>query len=336
MIAHGNYNRARPLVQAMLDKHPQDISALVALSTIQWAFGQLDASIATAEKAVIAAENSPVAHAQLLNTLGAKLANTRTGNIERMGVARRFRKEAERTLELDPRNLYAHEALARFYWYAPVIAGGGKTKARQWRDKLVRLDAVRGYALRAELDATESDRNVCPSSVRSDWKNAASADPQSYVANVGLARCLLLCGGSELKAAENSAHKALAIDPSRVDAYHLLAAVYVTMARWDQLDAVVKSARGAVPDDLAAEFTAAQTILDLNVGSQLSRAEEYLRDYLKQPSDGLEPTLAMAHWRLGNVLEKEGRRSAALKELGTAISLDPSLDEATKDLNRMR
>ena len=111
-----------------------------------------------------------------------------------------------------------------------------------------------------------------------------------------------------MREAEDEARKALALDPSRVAAYRLLAAVYVTTARWDELDANLKRARAAVPDDLGAEFIAAQTILDRNIGSQWSRAEEYLRNYLKQPSEGLEPTLAIAHWRLATVLEKEGRK----------------------------
>jgi hypothetical protein len=115
MIAQGHYYRARPVVQAALERHPQDISYLVALSTIQWAFGQLDTSTATAERAVLAADESAAAHAQLLNTLGAKLASNRTGTFEKLSLTRRFRKEAGRTLQLDSRNLYAHDALARFY-----------------------------------------------------------------------------------------------------------------------------------------------------------------------------------------------------------------------------
>ncbi len=336
LIAEGHYSRARLLVQATLEKHPQDINALVALSTIQWAFGQLDASTSTSERAVLAADGSAVAHAQLLNTLGAKLASSRIGTIEKMSLARRFRKEADRTLQLDPNNLYAHEALARFYWYAPAIAGGGKAKARQLLDRLVRLDAVRGYALKAELDATEADTAKSLAAVQSDWKQAAAANPTSYAANVGLAGCLLAAGNDTLRAAEDEARKALALDPSRAAAYRLLAAVYVSTRRWDELDNHLKRARAAVPDDLGAEFTAAETILDRNLGSQWTRAEEYLRNYLRQPSEGLEPTLATAHWRLGSVLEKEGRKSAARNELELALNLDPSLDGAKQDLKRLR
>jgi hypothetical protein len=44
----------------------------------------------------------------------------------------------------------------------------------------------------------------------------------------------------------------------------------------------------------------------------------------------------MAHWRLGNVLEREGHKSAALNELEVAIRIDPSLEEARMDLRRLR
>ncbi len=341
LIAEGHYSRARPLVQATLEKHPQDIDALVALSTIQWAFGQLDASTNTAERAVLAADGSAVAHAQLVNTLGAKLASRKVGSIEKMSLARRFHKEADRTLQLDPNNLYAHEALVRFNWYAPAIAGGSKAKARQLLDRLVQLDPVRGYALKAELDATEADKAKGLATVQSDWMQASAANPESYAASVGLAGSLLAAGtdawrNDTWRAAEEEARKALASDPSRAAAYCLLAAVYVSTARWDDLDANLKRARAAVPDDLGAEFIAAQTIIERNLGSQWTRAEEYLRNYLRQPSEGLEPSLAIAHWRLGVVLEKQGRKSAALNELELAVNLDSSLDAAKQELKRLR
>jgi tetratricopeptide (TPR) repeat protein len=332
LLAEGHYGRARPLVQATLEKHPRDTDALVALSTIQWAFGQMDVATATAERAVVASDGSAAAHAQLLNMLGAKLADSRIGHFEKVGLARRFRHEADRTLQLDPRNLYAHEALARFYWYAPAIAGGSKSTARQFIQKLVQLDSVRGYAIKAELDATENN----PAAVQADWQHAVASNPGSYVAQVGLAACLLAAGGNSVPAAEEQAKKSLALNPSRIASYRLLAAAHVATAQWNSLDADLNRARAAIPDDLGAEFAAAQAILDRNIASQWARAEQYLRNYLQQPSEGLEPTIAMAHWRLGMVLEKEGRKSAARNEVEAALRLDPSLDDAKKELRRLQ
>jgi tetratricopeptide (TPR) repeat protein len=56
LIAEGHYRRAEPLVQAALGKSPQDVNALIDLSSIEWAMGELDASLASAEKALLVAD----------------------------------------------------------------------------------------------------------------------------------------------------------------------------------------------------------------------------------------------------------------------------------------
>ena len=246
-------------------------------------------------------------------------------------MSHRFRKEAERTLQLDPDNTYAHEALARYYWYAPSIAGGDKNKAMQMVDLAIHSNSTRGYALKAELDAMQDRAKAL-----ADWKEAVAAQPESYQAHIGLGNALLTAGGESWKAAEAEGERALAIDPSRGAAYRLLASVYAGAQQWQKLDALLARARTAVPDDRGEEFSAAQTILDKNLQSQFPRAEEYLRSYLSTPTEGLEPSAAMAHWQLGLVLEKEGRRSTALQEVQTAASLDPSLDGAKRDAKRLQ
>ncbi len=330
-----HYRRAEPLVRAELAKQPQDIEALVVLSTVEWSYGNLDQAQAAAEKAVAIADNNAAAHAQLVNILGAKLASKRAGAMEKMSMSHRFRKEAERTLQLDPGNVYAHEALARYYWYAPSIAGGDKNKAMQMVDLVIHRDSTRGYALKAELDAT-LDSSKDQSKAMADWKQAVALQPESYQAHIGLGNALLTAGGESWKAAEAEGERALAIDPSRGAAYRLLARVYAGTQQWQKLDALLARARTAVPDDRGEEFSAAQTILDKNLQSQFPRAEEYLRSYLSMPTEGLEPSAAMAHWQLGLVLEKEGRRSTALQEVQTAATLDPSLDGAKRDARRLQ
>src|SRR6476646_6857225 len=57
-------------------------------------------------------------------------------------------------------------------------------------------------------------------------------------------------------------------------------------------------------------------------GLQLDRGEKCLRTYIEMPvRDELEnPSLAAAHFRLGNILEKKGDRDGARKEYETALS----------------
>ena len=203
-------------------------------------------------------------------------------------------------------------------------------------DQLIILDSTRGFALNAELDATNSDKAKGLTAVLEDWKQAVATAPGSYIAHAGLSAFLVTLNNDNLKWSEDEAKRALAIDPSRIAAYRLLAEICVLTGQWEKLDAALKRARTAVPDDLSPDFTAAQTIIDRNIQSQFARAEAYLRNYLSQPAEGLEPTMAVAHWRLGQVLEKEGHRTTALTEVQTAVNLDPSLDGARKDIKRLQ
>jgi tetratricopeptide (TPR) repeat protein len=332
LIAEQHYRRAETLVRSVLAKQPKDIEELIQLSTIQWSYGELAGAQATAEKAVTLAAESAAAHAQLVNILGAELANKKTGAMEKMSLSRRFRNEADRTLQLDPNNIYANEALARYSWYAPMLAGGDKTRAMKIVARVIRIDSTRGYALKAELDATQDQQRAL-----GDWKEAVVAQPQSYLAHTGLGLCLFQTGGPENgKDAEEQAKTAIAIDPSRAAAYRLLASIYASTEQWQKLDAVIQEARAAVPDDRGAEFAAARIILEKNFQTQFARAEEYFRSYVQVPAEGLEPSVAVAHWQLGLVLEKEGRRNTALQEVQTAAALDPSLDEAKHDARRLQ
>jgi hypothetical protein len=336
LIAEGHYLRAQPLVQEALGRNPKDVHSLAQESILRWAFYQENEFLAEAQKVAAAADNSAEAHAQLANALGEKLASGSAGMMARMSAARGFRKEAERTLELNPGNADALQDMAEFYWHAPKFAGGDKEKARQMVEQLMRVDSVRAYALRAEFAADATDTSARKSAVEAIWQQAVSARPDSYRARTGLAESYLAEGGDKLRLAEMEAKKAVALNASRIGGYRLLADVYATEGRWSDLDAVLRQSRAQVPDDLSPMYEAAQSILVTNAARQLGRAETYLRDYLQQPTEGQEPTLGAAHWRLGLVLEKEGKKSDAVRELQTAVNMDPSLDGAKKDLKRLR
>jgi hypothetical protein len=60
------------------------------------------------------------------------------------------------------------------------------------------------------------------------------------------------------------------------------------------------------------------------------------RRYLAQEPEGDAPPLAIAHWRLGQVLDKEGKTQAAIAEFETALWLSPGLKVAETDLARLK
>jgi len=55
----------------------------------------------------------------------------------------------------------------------------------------------------------------------------------------------------------------------------------------------------------------------------------------REPEAGA-PLIAGAHWSLGQVYEKEGRKAEARAELETAVRLKPDFEPAKKDLKRLK
>jgi hypothetical protein len=346
LIADKHYLRAEQEIRQMLQRAPNDAHALSDLSVVDRAFARWDAALANAERAVAIAGNSVEAHSKLADALGGKLlasdADSRVGTFAKIALAHRFRKEIDRTLELDPNDLDALQDLARFYWHAPGMVGGDKQKARQTADRLFHIAPDRGAIARADIASDEGDPVRRAAAIEAIWREAVAAQQQSYAARAALAAAYLDEAGLEgasaaghLAAAETEAKRALALDPSQADAYRVLAAVCAMRARWNELDALLKQAYANVPDDRAPEFSAAVAILNGSVPAQLPRAEQMLRDYLAQPAEGRETSHASAQWRLGLVLEKEGRRAEAMREIQAAVQQDGSLEDAKRDLKRL-
>jgi tetratricopeptide (TPR) repeat protein len=73
-------------------------------------------------------------------------------------------------------------------------------------------------------------------------------------------------------------------------------------------------------------------------GQQLDRGEKCLRTYLAMPlREELEnPSLASAHFRLGNILEKKGDSVGARAEYETALKIDPKQKEAKAALAKLK
>jgi len=337
LLDAGHYLRAEQIVRAALQRNPNDAHMLSDLSVVDWAFNRFDAAIADAEKAVAVAPNSAEAHSKLADALGAKLASSSAGTFEKIALAHRFRKEADRTLDLDPNDIDALQDLAQFYWSAPGFVGGDKQKARQTADRLFTISPYHAAAARAEFASDDSDSTRRNAAILAIWQTAVAARPESYDARAALAAAYLDAGSDarHLAAAEAEAKRALALDPARVNAYTVLASVAARANRWDEVTAWLKQARDRVPDDLSPQYRAAVTVLTTDQNQQLQRAEQWLRDYLSRPPEGQQPSHAGAHWRLGQVLEREGRKAEAAREFQIAVRQDGSLEQAKKDLKRL-
>jgi tetratricopeptide (TPR) repeat protein len=166
------------------------------------------------------------------------------------------------------------------------------------------------------------------------WVQAVRDDPSRYEPHANLANIYSSGAAPRWELAEKEALSARRIDADRTLPYTLLAGAYAAQERWVDLDTVVADAEKQIPDNLSPYLRAANTLL--STGKDLPRAERYARKYLAQEPEPNATTHAVAHWRLGLILEKLGRRADALSEVQTAAKMDPKLEGAQKDVKRLK
>jgi tetratricopeptide (TPR) repeat protein len=269
----------------------------------------------------------------MVEALGAKLNSESTGFLSRLSIARRFQTEAEAALKMDVRNFDVNADLMQFYLEAPGMAGGDKKKAGTLADDLVKLDPAHGYVLKAQFAEHEHQS----AQAEQYYKRAAEAAPADYVVVATAANFFLnLDNQKSFAQAEDFARRAQKIDPDRIDAYNVLTVLYVKQKRWPDLQTTLADSEGRVPDNLAPQYQAGKFIFVTAATDQFPLAEKLLRNYLTQAPEAGSPPLAAAHWRIGQILEKEGHRDEARKEIQTAVQLEPALKDAQQDLKRLR
>ncbi len=326
LLDAGHYKRAKTLVESRLHENPRDGEALYGAGVIREAAKDIDGAIAAVEQAIALEPNNAVYHAQLGEIYGTKAQSV--SMFSAMKFAHKIRDEGEKALQLDPKSSDAYELLIQYYLQAPGIAGGDKKKAYAMLDDLFKFDVVRANLIRGELALKDQQMGKA----ESYYQNAVRADVNSYMAQTALANFYI--GRKNYAAGESGARDMLRIDRGRITAYLFLVAICVEQEKWQQLDTTLADSEKNVPDDFDAYYQAGRALY--TEGKDLPRAERYFRKYLSQDPEIGAPALAHAHWRLGLVYEKEGRKPEAIQELQTAVTMKPDLDNAKKDLKRLK
>lgn len=118
--------------------------------------------------------------------------------------------------------------------------------------------------------------------------------------------------------------------PDSAGSYAQLAAFYANQKQFDKAWAILDARLKAKPDDMSALFGVGRT--GALSGQNLDRAEKALKTYIASPPAVNAIAPANAHFRLGNVYEKQGKKDLARAEYNTALQLNPKLKDAQKAL----
>jgi predicted Zn-dependent protease len=256
------------------------------LSQIRAAFGDRTTPLPLAEKAVALDSRIAKYHRQVAEVLGVVAQHSNA--FQQLFLARRFRREIDAALALDPRDVQANRDLLEFYLLAPGIAGGSRREARAIADRIAVFNPAEGFLAQARIASFENQTAQAEDSLR----KAAEAQPRLYRAQIMLAEFYLAPQHSNLAGAESAAREAIKLDPGRTDAYAILASVYAGRSSWGELDATLAESARQAPDDLYPAYRAAERLLTGTENFDL--AKRYLRTYLGQEPEGNRPTAANA------------------------------------------
>src|SRR5450755_3411433 len=116
LIDGGHFKRLRTLVAS---RNPNDPETLILNAAVQHIWGDLDAAEKLAEKAIALEPNNARFHFRLAMIEGEKAQKASV--LHQLGLARRFKKEAETTLALDPNHVRALHTMIEFHLQAPGI-----------------------------------------------------------------------------------------------------------------------------------------------------------------------------------------------------------------------
>ncbi len=149
-----------------------------------------------------------------------------------------------------------------------------------------------------------------------------------------LARARSAEAAKDPSAAEREYRAAIAAFPDSAGPPLALGLFLARVERYDQAFAAFDEILARKPGDLNALYQIGRT--GALSGQRLDRAEQALKQFLAAPRQEDTPRPAAAHWRLGMVYEKQGRRDLARQEYQAAASLQPSLEDARKALARLK
>jgi tetratricopeptide (TPR) repeat protein len=329
LIDEGHYRRAKTLVDAEAASRPDDARTLYLRAYWMLGTGDAQGALPIAEKAAAMVPRDADYRYQVAGCVGTMAQQA--GKLKALGLAKRFKREAETALALDPHHVRAHEGLIEFYSQAPGIAGGDDKRAYALAESLVKIAPPNGRLAQATLFFRDKKQAEGEQALR----QALAVDPDNYQVRMTMARFLASDTQKKYEEAETHSRAALAIAPGRIGPYAALAGIYAHLGRWDDLERILAEAERAVPDNRSAHYQAGRILLGDD--KEPARAEKLFRYYLAAEPEIGAPTLAHAHWRLGLVIEKQGRRPEALAEVQQALALKPDLgDEAKKDLKRLK
>jgi len=244
--------------------------------------------------------------------------------------------QAEKSVQYDPKNSEYH------HWLG--IAYGDKAdrdhsfslakKVKKEFQEAVQLNPSNIQA-RRDLEEYCIDAPWVVGGSKDEAREQVDAVAALDPAEGHLARAVLyLSAMKKPELADAEYREALKAKPKKIEAYFEVATFFVRQNKPADVDAAVQAAAQVSSNDpRLGYFRAVSKVL---AGSDLSRAEEYLKSYLASTPERSDwPSHASAREWLGRLYEAQGKRAEAAEQYRAALQLEPRRKEAAARLRNL-
>jgi len=213
LLRDDKLSEAADAASRLVAEHPQEAEAYALLGTIRMNQQQPEPAVKAFERAVEIDAGSSELRRRLGDAYG--FSAQKAGILSKLGWAKKCLAAYEKSVELDPKNVRAHESLMGFYQQAPSMAGGGMDKAYAQAAAIKELDADRGRLAYAQLFASEKKYTEASA----QFEEVLSAQPDNYLALFQIGRIAAL-SGERIDRGIETLRKALTLTPSPGAAPH--------------------------------------------------------------------------------------------------------------------
>lgn len=169
---------------------------------------------------------------------------------------------------------------------------------------------------------------------RAAYEKAIELDPKSLDARfslLGFYQQAPAIAGGGMDKAHAQAQEIKKLDANR--GHQAIAGLYAVEKKYAEAFAELDAALTKTPGDYAALFQSGR--LAAVSGERLERGLACLRQCLTQTTPEGQPGHAAAHWRIGNILEKQNDKTGARAAYEAALKLDPKFSQASESLKKL-
>lgn len=244
----------------------------------------------------------------------------------------------ERAVRADPRNSKYHNALGQAY------ASQART-ANRLRQAMLAGKIKDQFATAVSLDPDNIEARmglmqfyliapgIMGGSVDRARDQAAEIRKRNPLEGL-IAAAIILEKENDRDKAQTEYESAVREFPDSTRGYYQLAAFYRKTQQYDKAFALLDELQARHPNQIETLYHIGST--GAQSGRNLDRSAEALRTYLSKPWLPPRPTPVSAHFRLGQIYEKQGDRVRARKEYQTVLELDPNYMGAKEALAALK